>query len=238
MVNNEAKRSYENPSDKKAKVNNKGENKGGLRNRTSPKCLNEVVSKLNDSQKDAVRKMGLECLLDMSINGVTAKLGYFIVDNLDPACMQIRLGHGVIDITPEAVHHVIGVQMGGIDIAAQTIGERNVSLINVWKGEFGNKYVTQKRLMEVIVGSNDAGLMFKVYFLVLFVNIMCECSRDGTCNVKFLERIRDIDMVKEINWTKYICNCVARSKKTWRRESYDSFYCGPITFLLVLLILY
>ena len=92
--------------------------------------------------------------------------------------------------------------------------------------------------MEEIGGVGDAGVMFKLYFLVLFVNIMCECSRDGTCHVKFLERIRDVEMIASVDWSRYICNCVARSKKTWRRDSYDSFYCRPITFLEVRICIY
>ncbi|KAI3685497.1 hypothetical protein L6452_34745 [Arctium lappa] len=63
---------------------------------------------------------------------------------------------------------------------------------------------------------------------------MAEGSRMGCCAINFLHRIKSIDTIASINWSRYIFNCLKRSKRRWRNDTYDSFYAGPLTFLTLL----
>ena len=53
-----------------------------LRTRTSPRVLFDYVKHLKLDQR-AVEGMGLGKLLDMKIDGMPCRLGYYIVDKLD-----------------------------------------------------------------------------------------------------------------------------------------------------------
>lgn len=66
-------------------------NINGIRTRTSPKTLHETVKLLKEEQRTAVEAMGLGSLLNMTVDGVPSKLGYFVVDNLDTERMQLNL---------------------------------------------------------------------------------------------------------------------------------------------------
>ncbi|KAI3759266.1 hypothetical protein L6452_06955 [Arctium lappa] len=63
---------------------------------------------------------------------------------------------------------------------------------------------------------------------------MAECSGMGCCNVNFLLKIKNTDMIPRINWSRYIYECLKRSKSRWRNDTYDRFYVGPLTFLTLL----
>ncbi|KAI3667744.1 hypothetical protein L6452_42813 [Arctium lappa] len=109
--------------------------------------------------------------------------------------------------------------------------EEGVELAAIWKKQYKKRSPRPTDVMNAIQSSTDAGLMFKLNFLVLFVNSMAECSRMGCCAVNFLHRINNIDIISSINWSGYIFECLKRSKRRWRNDTYDSFYAGPLTFL-------
>ncbi|KVI03137.1 hypothetical protein Ccrd_018569 [Cynara cardunculus var. scolymus] len=74
-----------------------------LRTRTSPRTLYQTIVGLNDAQKIAVKQMGLGALLEMTINGVPTKLGFFVVDNLDVKKMELKLLYVESTISPKVV---------------------------------------------------------------------------------------------------------------------------------------
>ncbi|KAI3734937.1 hypothetical protein L6452_14419 [Arctium lappa] len=63
---------------------------------------------------------------------------------------------------------------------------------------------------------------------------MAECSGIGCCNVNFLRKIKNTDMIRNINWSRYIFECLKQSKIRWRNDTYDNFHLGPLTFLTLL----
>lgn len=128
----------------------------------------------------------------------------------------------------------LGYDLRGIDLEEQQAGKSDANLSNIWKKQFTKKNLTPKDVMNEIVATDDAGVRFKLNFLVLFVNTLAECSHVGCCNIKFLDLIRNMEMIPNIDLSRYIYNCIARSKNNWRRDSYDSFYAGPLTFLTLL----
>ena len=63
-----------------------------------PKFLYYAVKTLNKEQKRAARQMRLGLLLEMSTNGIPGQLSGFVVENFDPATMNLNLPAGSIEI--------------------------------------------------------------------------------------------------------------------------------------------
>ncbi|KAI3692442.1 hypothetical protein L6452_32258 [Arctium lappa] len=221
---------------KKANVTKKKEKRipVGLRTRTSPKTLWETVKMLDENQRAAVRDIGLESLLDLTLDGIPSKLGYYVVDKLDTRHMNLKLRNGAIPITVHSIHELLGLPIGGLDLNSinRAIGDDDITVS--WRKQFTKDRMRPKDVMAVIQQTDDAGIKFKLNFLVIVVNTLAECSRVGCCNVRFLSRIQSVDMISKIDWCKYIYDCLATSKRSWKRDSYLSFYTGPLTYLTLL----
>ncbi|KAJ9566178.1 hypothetical protein OSB04_002144 [Centaurea solstitialis] len=181
-----------------------------IRTRTSPKTLQNIVNKLTPSQKLAIENMGLGTLLGLSIDGIPSKIGYFVVDHLNPETMQLEFEGKRIVLTEELVHRTIGLPNSGIDLDASPDGVHNQVLYRAWRSQFPkNKKIRPNDIVAKIQASGRGDDEFKVNFTVLFVNILCECSPVGCCYLSFLHKIRSVQMISKINWSRYVIDCNA-----------------------------
>ncbi|KAK9048810.1 hypothetical protein SSX86_032223, partial [Deinandra increscens subsp. villosa] len=64
----------------------------GIRTRSSTAQFHRCIQILRHHQKQAVRNMGFGQLLTFMVNGLPAKLAYYVVDNFDPKLMVIKVG--------------------------------------------------------------------------------------------------------------------------------------------------
>ncbi|KAK9073617.1 hypothetical protein SSX86_007941 [Deinandra increscens subsp. villosa] len=64
----------------------------GIRTRSSTAQFHRCIQILRHHQKQAVRNMGFGQLLTFMVNGLPAKLAYYVVDNFDPKRMVIKVG--------------------------------------------------------------------------------------------------------------------------------------------------
>ncbi|KVH88426.1 Zinc finger, RING/FYVE/PHD-type, partial [Cynara cardunculus var. scolymus] len=188
-----------------------------------------------DGTGDKVCHIGKETKnIGMTINGVPSKLGFYVVDSLDVKKMELKVVNGGIPITTESIHKLLGLQMGGLDILEMDEVDDSKNITATWRKQFEKKKMRPKDIMKLIQNSGDAGFIFKLNFLVLFVNLMVECNRMGCCNFGFLSRIESEDVIPEIDWCKYIYRKIKTSKSRWRRDSTMCFYAGPLTYLTLL----
>lgn len=205
-----------------------------IRTRTSPNALYQALQSLNNAQKQAVTSMGFGKLLNMKADGIPSKLGFYVVDNLDTKKMEIRVSHGAIKITTEAIHEMLGVPIGGLDLQSIESATMEADITKRWRQQFDKVKVRPADIMKEIERSNDADFNFRINFITLFVNTMADCNRMGCCNLGFLSRIHDDAILEKIDWCKFIFDCVKTSKVGWKRDSSLSFYAGPLTFLTLL----
>ncbi|KAI3757626.1 hypothetical protein L6452_05168 [Arctium lappa] len=97
------------------------------------------------------------------------------------------------------------------------------------------KRVRISDVMKKVESTETSDFQFKLNFLVLFLSTMAECNSCGYCNSTVLGYITHDTDISKIDWSKYVFNYFMRSKDQWRREiSSETFYSGPITFLLLL----
>lgn len=224
----------ENCKTQKATNANTANNNLIIRTRTSPKILFDTIKILTEHQRAAVREIGLASLLDITVDGIPCKLGFYVVDNLDTKHMKLKVMNGDIPITVASIHRILGVPTGGLDLnaIAPSIGDNDLS--KSWKKQFSKERMRPRDVMNVIETSGDYGPNFKLNFIVIIVSTLAECSRVRCCNVGFLSRIRSVDTIKDIDCAKYIYDCLKNSKIGWKRDSLLSFYAGPITYLTLL----
>ncbi|KAI3757971.1 hypothetical protein L6452_05517 [Arctium lappa] len=200
----------------------------------SPMILQQTLYEISDDQRMEVEKMGLGSFIGMTLDDIPSRLGYFVVNKLDTNNMELRLNHGTIIINEETVHQILKVPIGGIDLATVEPDSQSEVLASTWKKQYAKEKMRPTDVMKRILESSDDGVEFKLNFLALFVNSMAECCGMGCCTLNFLHRIKNTYMIPRVNWSRYISECLKRSKNRWRNDTYDNFYAGPLTFLMLL----
>ncbi|CAH1412895.1 unnamed protein product [Lactuca virosa] len=98
--------------------------------------------------------------------------------------MKIHLPNAKIDITPELVHDLLGIPLGGKDIynTDQCEGKELMD----WKQQYNFKAMRPSDVEERIKESSDSGIIFRINFLLLFVNTICEQNKPGTSYLEFM----------------------------------------------------
>ncbi|KAJ9537760.1 hypothetical protein OSB04_030493 [Centaurea solstitialis] len=205
-----------------------------LNTRTSPKTLYDTVRGLNQAQRKAVCDMGLESIAKMTIDGVPSKLGFYVVDILNTKDMLLEVSNGSIPISRQSIQKLMGLRSGGVDLDEQNDVHENQITTEQWKAQFDKPKIRPTDVMKQILSTNDSGIMFKMNFLVLFVNLIAECTTNGTCNINFISKIKNEDMIPHIDWCKFIYDKVRQSKQRWNRNNTYCFYAGPLTYITLL----
>ncbi|KAI3697886.1 hypothetical protein L6452_30986 [Arctium lappa] len=139
----------------------------GIRTQTSPMILHQTVHELNDDQRLAVESMGLGCFIDMTVDGIPSRLGYFIVNNLNTTTMELRLKHSNININEETIHHILQFPSGGLDLSEIEPDSDSKSLADAWRKQYRKEKMRPTDVMNKILETSDIDMMFKLNFLVL-----------------------------------------------------------------------
>ena len=207
--------------------------KVSLRTRMSLSKFFDVVSILNKEQKKAVKEMGLGSLLRVAINGIPGKLSRFVVNSFEPKDMKMHLPLGTIDVTEDLVHDILGVPKGGEELYdIDQCSPRHLPLL-AWKEQFEKGTVRPGEIEDRITESPRAGLMFKINFVMLFINTLCELNKPGTCKLTALPHLFGNIPIKRINWCRFIVDRLTVSKMMWDETGKNDVYCGPLVVLLV-----
>ena len=134
--------------------------------------------------------------------------------------MQLRVRNGAIDITVESINSILGVPMCGFDLMRDEAPTRVLDIASYFRKQFPKKpKMHPTDVMKLITKSNELGIQFKINFLVVFANIMVASRTMGSCNLQFLDKISNEDMMSRINWCQYIYDMLKHSKDGWSRSS-------------------
>ncbi|KAL8211241.1 hypothetical protein R6Q57_005678 [Mikania cordata] len=87
-----------------------------LNTRSSPAQLFRCVKLLRDNQKRGVMKMDFGKLLKFNMDGIPSKMTHFVVDRLKCKRMEIICKGGCLKITPQLIHKLLGLPIGGVKI--------------------------------------------------------------------------------------------------------------------------
>lgn len=100
--------------------------------------------------KKAVEHMGLGALLNMTIDGVPSKLGFYVVDILNTRNMALELMNCSITITMESIHEILGIPNQGIDLQVEEDVDMGMQLTNKWREQFSKPWIRPMDVMKLI----------------------------------------------------------------------------------------
>ena len=192
-----------------------------------------MIQGLSKEQKDCVTEMGFESLLQMKMSDVPGALIYYVLERFDPQTCSVVLPIGKIQITRELVNQILGFPLGSIKFKEMEFrSKEDLTYLN-WAAQFDNK--NSIRLQDIkmkIASSNLADMNFKMNFIALMINSLCESSSCGKANYSNLNYITADTVVKDIDWCSYVIDCLLKSKFAYKHSN-TAFFVGPAAFLVV-----
>ncbi|KAI3791869.1 hypothetical protein L2E82_05733 [Cichorium intybus] len=204
-----------------------------LSTRMTPGKVSLTMKTLSDVQKEAVKSMGFESMLGMDIDNLPGKLNYILLENYDPRRNRLKVNKEWIRITKELVHDIMGLPMGGENIKELESCAYNDPVLQQWKAQFPKKLYSVKDYYKLIKDTKEDDIMFRLNFLVLFINTFMESKLMGTCEVKVVEKLIPVADVSCIDWCQYMVDCLESRKYWWKRDDRTCYYTGPMTLLLL-----
>ncbi|KAJ9560059.1 hypothetical protein OSB04_005219 [Centaurea solstitialis] len=145
--------------------------------RTTPKPLYDAMQGLSKEQKECVINMGFEKLLDMKMDGIPSKIGFYVVDNLDVEKMEIKVGQTSLKISNESINEMLGLPIGKRDLTECEYLPDTNKIFQHWKSQFGTtSFVRPSNLKDKIIDSNEADFHFKLNFIALVCNTLGDCN--------------------------------------------------------------
>ncbi|KAL8211210.1 hypothetical protein R6Q57_005647 [Mikania cordata] len=99
----------------------------------------EIDDEENESKK-ASKSSDLEDNADAENS--PAKMGHFVVDNLDPKRLLIATPKGDINIDVNSIHNLLGLPNGGIQISKLTKPEEYLETYLLWRGRYGRRSIS------------------------------------------------------------------------------------------------
>ncbi|KAL6581057.1 hypothetical protein OROMI_006980 [Orobanche minor] len=206
-----------------------------LRTRTSPFSLVTSFGTMTDEQKAAVRSLGFELILRLSITDIPSRLAYWVVDKFDPCSCELVLENGKsIHVEPIDVHRVLGFPMGKI-LITKSGRDAKCNILNEWMGQFKNKNgkIGQKEIVQKMLEDKKGGIWFKRHFMVLLVSSLIENTSHGYVYPAIMPYLGELDRVKDLDWCTYNLNCLSQNKRASENEKHKGFL-GSSLFLTIL----
>ncbi|KAL4589834.1 hypothetical protein LXL04_002745 [Taraxacum kok-saghyz] len=148
----------------------------------------------------------------MRLGKHSCMLSYWLVDSYNPTNNSIHVNGKTFVFTRETIRDIYGIPMGEIVMS------------NPVKANHED---------DVILNDSDAGPLFMMNFLVLYVFVMIGFPSMGTVNQSFLTNIKmDVD-ISRLDWCGLVLTCLNASRSTWNRLDEKCVFTGPVAFLLL-----
>lgn len=141
-----------------------------LRTRSSPKPLYLAIATLKPNQQACVAKMGFGNLLDVKLDGIPSRLGFYVVDKFDPEKMEIKLRNGALPFNRQVISEMVGLRDEGVNIM-ETIVEGNEEVKQNWLAQYNmdEKEISPSKVKGEIRKSRVVDFNFKLNFIVLLL---------------------------------------------------------------------
>ncbi|KAK9075607.1 hypothetical protein SSX86_003933 [Deinandra increscens subsp. villosa] len=207
----------------------------GIRTRSSTAQFHRCIQILRHHQKQVVRNMGFGQLLTFMVNGLPAKLAYYVVDNFDPKLIVIKVGNRTIKVDRDSIKILLGVPSSGIKFQpGNELKQRDPKVLK-WRRRYSTSFISPTQLVDKIRDSLDEdSFNFRMDFIMCFLSVMVECYAQGSLKEIVLDYISsDVDF-KHVDWVYYIIEAIKRCKERWRREDNRSEFAGPLAILMLL----
>ncbi|KAD0111626.1 hypothetical protein E3N88_44776 [Mikania micrantha] len=206
-----------------------------LNTRSSPAQLFRCVKLLRDKQKEGVRQMGFGSLLKFNIDGIPSRMAHYVVDRLKSKKMEIIGRSGSLKITPQMIHRLLGVPIGGIKIESIVPLKVLDESVCQWRRQYEGRLIATREIVEKIESAEDEDTFhFRMDFLLLIMTILVECHKNGRVRENILRYITSETDFSKIDWCDYIFESIKSCKMGWSRDDNSSPFNGPLTILTLI----
>ncbi|KAJ8423982.1 hypothetical protein Cgig2_030083 [Carnegiea gigantea] len=109
----------------------------------SPKGLRQLIEKLNNKQKEAVKEIGFGCFLHLQLDMIPGKLAVWLVRDFDTCSCSLPLTHGRFRVTEHDVYMTLALPKGPFEVT-EAKSETNSSaefktLLKRWKEQWPDR---------------------------------------------------------------------------------------------------
>ncbi|MFS8023793.1 hypothetical protein Hanom_Chr16g01455701 [Helianthus anomalus] len=98
--------------------------------------LYKCIKSLTNNQQEDVKRMGFGKMLSFNVNGIPAKLAYYVVDHFNTEEMAIDISCGSINVDVESVHDLIGIPNEGIYMQNVRAYEKLDVAVMTWRKRY------------------------------------------------------------------------------------------------------
>uniref|UniRef100_A0A7N0UZD2 Uncharacterized protein n=1 Tax=Kalanchoe fedtschenkoi TaxID=63787 RepID=A0A7N0UZD2_KALFE len=175
-----------------------------LLTRTTPKTLMDVVRDIRKSPSkiQAVREIGFGEVVHFPVDELPLKLAFWLVNNFDETTCEVALPGACLKVTQDDVQMVFGIPKGSQTLSHDL--KRAIltkGLVAKWREHHGTTkaLISPAQIKQKIVEDEEAGLGFKLDFLVLFCDRVIESNTNNFVKHSFLNSISNVDMIADIN---------------------------------------
>ncbi|KAL4577875.1 hypothetical protein LXL04_013990 [Taraxacum kok-saghyz] len=206
-----------------------------LNTRFPPERLIQTMELLKEEQRKCVVAMGFGAALSMRLGKLPRMLSFWVVDSYNPTNNSINVNGQTFVVTRETIRDIYGIPMGEIAMSNPIKANHEDDVVRVWKSQFPPelKRIRLNHVIDKILNDSDAGPLFMMNFLVLYVSVMIGFPSMGTVNQSFLTNIKmDVD-VSRLDWCGLVLTCLNASRSTWNRLDVKCVFTGPVAFLLL-----
>ncbi|KAI3755081.1 hypothetical protein L1987_54874 [Smallanthus sonchifolius] len=203
--------------------------------RSSPAQFFKCIGILRGNQIEGVKRMGFGRLLKLKMDGISAKIGHFVVDSFCPKKMQIIVQKHKIKIDCQAIQQLLGVPCGEVTIESMSkLKTRDDSVIE-WRNRYPINFVAPTELASNIENAEDEDCFnFRMDFLMCFLAVMLECHGQQRCKENILDKLTSETNFSNINWCAYIIDSMRGCKKRWKRNDRGVPFSGSLAILTLL----
>ncbi|CAL5050886.1 unnamed protein product [Urochloa decumbens] len=185
--------------------------------RFSVTSFSKVVSAVSASRRDVIEHYGFGSLLNFDKCFVPWKFAKWIAQQVDFKSGDILIGGKVISLTPESVHLVLGVPLGGHPFPRDYSAGRSLILqkFNLNQQTIPSVMFFVDKLTKEIDTLSDEDV-FISFLLVALCTFLCPNASQSPC-LKYLGIFADIEHARDFDWSGYILTWLFQHIKTFNR---------------------
>ncbi|KAL3838911.1 hypothetical protein ACJIZ3_023502 [Penstemon smallii] len=176
----------------------------------------DVVSKLTEEQKDFMRLIGLDGILELRPFKICRELCLYLVNEFDGDTCVLNINGRKINVTPSDISHVLGLKDHGVRVS--TCVPSNDTAVD-------SNYLKLNKLKDDLLNMEDADEQFKRKFALYML---------GWISV-LLYIDMDINKLAEINLAHLVFDCLVQGIRE-RQQTKNMYVRGCLAFFMVSII--
>ncbi|GJW01804.1 hypothetical protein Tco_1557055, partial [Tanacetum coccineum] len=204
-----------------------------LLSRTVPSSFFHAIRDAKVNMKRFMEDIGFSAFHSVNIDTLPNRLARFVVRAFDNKTYNFYLKTGVVHVTAEKVHEILGLPIGGISLYDLPERREDDEVVQLWLSQFApnkKKQIFATDIAKKLVRSTRVDFMFKVNILMLFANVIGKADTTRAfVNLSVVRRIRKDTNIDGVDWCDFIHRCLVISHEP---HTVSGFYNGLLCFLI------